>query len=219
MTVPGSRPASSRPASPSSSTGLSSSIATLALGNAVPAVVSVISGPVLAQALDLEGRGQVAAAMAPFTLAVTLLTFGVPEAATYAVARNPHLARNVLRRSVVIMTLSGVAAAGAVLGLSGFLSGGDTAIQRLMVVAAAAIVPSLAIGSLRGVAQGRGRWRAVAFEKSLSSVVKLAVLVPLWLTGQLTPLIATILFSALPLLGALGDQRLVVGVHGIEDVF
>ncbi|WP_454851893.1 oligosaccharide flippase family protein [Promicromonospora soli] len=181
----------------------SSGITVLAFGNLLPALASVASGPILAQALDVEGRGYVAAALAPFSLLTSLLTFGVPEATTYSVARDPHLARRIAGRSGLLLGLSGLLATATVLLSAGFLSGGVDAIRSLMLIAACALVPSLMVGALRGVAAGLGRWRYIALEKALSSVVKLAVLIPLWLSGNLTPLAATIVLAALPLLGGI----------------
>lgn len=189
--------------SPPQRSSYSSGITILAVGNLLPAIASVASGPILAQALDLEGRGYVAAALAPFTLLTSLLTFGVPEATTYSVARDPRLARRIAARSGMLLGLSGLLATATVWLSADFLSGGISAIGSLMMIAACALVPSLMVGALRGVAAGLGRWRYIALEKALSSVVKLAVLVPLWLTGNLTPLAATIVLAALPLLGGI----------------
>lgn len=198
-----------------------SGIAVLAFGNLLPALASVASGPILAQALDVEGRGLVAAALAPFSLLTSLLTFGVPEATTYSVAQYPNLARRVAARSGMLLGMSGVIATATVWLGADILSGGIRPVGSLMTIAACALIPSLMVGALRGVAAGLGRWRYIALEKALSSVVKIAVLVPLWLTGNLTPLAATVVLAALPLLG--GAPYLIViarqpAVVGHSDV-
>lgn len=180
-----------------------SAVSVTTMGNAVPAIVSVVTGPVLAQALSVEGRGQVAAAMAPFLLVASLAMFGIPEATTYLVAGAPGRVRHVLRRSAAMVTLGGALATGAVLLASSFFSGGDQAIERLMVVAAAATVPAMLVGCLRGVAFGLGLWRVVALEKTISSFARLVLLVPLWWFDALTPAVATIVLVCAPIVGGL----------------
>jgi len=172
------------------------------VGNLVPPLVSLFSGPILAQSLGVGGRGMVAAATAPFALVVALVTFGVPESVTYAVARAPHLARNVLARGMWLLVLAGVLACGLVFLASPVLSGEDPTIRELMLIACAAIVPNLIVGALRGVASATGRWAMVTSQRILGAILKLAILIPFWLTGNLTPLVATIVIAAVPVLGA-----------------
>ncbi|MCU1447391.1 MAG: polysaccharide biosynthesis protein [Cryobacterium sp.] len=180
------------------------------LGNAFPPLVALFSGPILAQALGVEGRGAVAAATAPLALVVTLATFGIPEAVTWVVARSPHLARNAAGRGLVLLSVAGLLAMAAV-GLSaGWLSGGSSEVAQLILVAGLAIVPNLLVGVLRGVASATQTWRLVAIERILTSSLRLLVLIPFWLTGTLTPLVATITVAAMPVAGAvvyLGRMR------------
>ncbi|MBX0299479.1 oligosaccharide flippase family protein [Cryobacterium sp. 1639] len=173
------------------------------LGNAFPPLVALFSGPILAQALGVEGRGAVAAATAPLALVVTLATFGVPEAVTWVVARNPHLARNAAARGVLLLTVAGLLAMAAVAVSAPWLSGGSPQVAQLILVAGLAIVPNLLVGVLRGVASATQTWRLVAIERILTSSLRLLVLIPFWLTGTLTPLVATITVAAMPVVGAL----------------
>ncbi|GCE76121.1 hypothetical protein CBZ_11770 [Cellulomonas biazotea] len=172
-------------------------------GNLFPPAVALASGPILAQALGVDGRGQVAAATAPLGLAIALMTFGVPEAVSYAVARHPRLVRTAARNGALIVVLAGLLATAAVFAAREWLSGGDTQIQHLMAVASLAVLPTLLLGVLRGIASGLQRWAMVAWEKVLASTLRLLVLVPLWLTDNLTPFTATVVLAAMPVLGAL----------------
>jgi O-antigen/teichoic acid export membrane protein len=172
------------------------------IGNAFPPLVALFSGPILAQALGVDGRGSVAAATAPLALVVTVATFGVPEAVTWTIARFPHLARNAAGRGMLILGAAGLLAMGAVAVAAGWLSGGAPAVQQLIYVAALATVPNLLVGVLRGVASATQSWRLVASERILTSTLRLAVLVPFWLTGTLTPLVATRSVAAMPVVGA-----------------
>ena len=172
------------------------------LGNAFPPLVALFSGPILAQALGVDGRGSVAAAIAPMALVVTVATFGVPEAVTWAIARSPGLARNAASRGLLILTLAGLLATAGILLAPPWLSGGNPEVQQLIIVASLAIVPNLLVGVLRGVASATNRWRLVTIERILTSSLRLAVLIPFWLTGTLTPLVATITVAGMPVVGA-----------------
>ena len=178
------------------------------IGNVFPPLVALASGPILAQAVGVDGRGAVAAATAPLGLAITVVTFGVPESVTYVVARHPSLVRTAARNASWIIVLAGVAAMFAVLGSRTWLSGGDLQIQHLMAVSALSVIPSMMLGIVRGIASGMQQWPMVAWERGLSSGLRLIALLPLWLTGHLTPMTATILVAVLPLTGALAYVRL-----------
>lgn len=178
------------------------------LGNLFPPAVALISGPILAQALGVGGRGEVAAAMAPLGLAVALVTFGIPEAVTFAVARSPSIVRRAAANGYRILAFAGLLAMAAILLARGWLSGGDPGIQRLMAVACFATVPQLLVGVLRGIASALQQWTLVASERVLASVLRLMALIPLWLTDHLTPFTATVVLAAMPLAGALSYLRL-----------
>lgn len=172
------------------------------LGNAFPPLVALFSGPILAQALGVDGRGAVAAATAPLALVVTVATFGIPEAVTWAIARHPALARNAAGRGMIILTIAGLFATAAIVFSPPLLSGGDPSVQSLIVLTSLAIVPNLLVGILRGVAAATNSWRLVSAERILSSSLRLAVLIPFWLTGTLTPLVAAVTVAAMPVAGA-----------------
>lgn len=183
--------------------GTARSMTITLVGNLFPPVVALASGPILAQSLGVDGRGAVAAATAPLGLAIALMTFGVPEAVSYAVARHPRLVRVAARNGALIVVLAGLLATGAVFAAREWLSGGDLEIQKLMAVASLAVLPTLLLGVLRGIASGLQRWSMVAWEKVLASALRLAVLVPLWLTDHLTPFTATVVLAVMPVMGAL----------------
>ncbi|SEM83578.1 teichoic acid transporter [Cryobacterium sp. TMT1-3] len=191
-------PATTRPAATNS---VSRNMTIALIGNAFPPLVALFSGPILAQALGVDGRGAVAAATAPLALVVTVATFGVPEAVTWAIARNPALARNASNRGMLIIVVAGLLAMGAVALSAAWLSGGDPTVQQLILVACLAIVPNLLVGVFRGVASATQSWRLVALERIVTSSLRLAVLIPFWLTGTLTPLVATIAVAAMPVTG------------------
>lgn len=205
------------PAAPSAPTGRSASLShrmtTAFIGNAFPPLVALITGPILARSLGVDGRGAVAAATAPLALIITVATFGIPEAVTWTVARSPRLARNASRRGFLLLGAGGLVATGGVFLASTWLSGGDSYVAFLIDVAALAIVPSLLVGIMRGIASAMHRWNLVAAERILASVLRLLVLIPFWLTGTLTPLVATLTIAGMPIVGALVYVGLLRGLH------
>lgn len=180
---------------------LSNNMLTVLIGNAFPAFVALLTGPILAQSLAVEGRGAVAAATAPLVLITSVVTFGIPEAVTFLIARTPRLARRIAARAALILTVAGVIATGLVVLASPTLSAGDNSIRRLMLFASLAAVPTLMVSVLRGVASASGHWRTVTLERISSSSLRLVALVPFWLTNTLTPAVATAVIAAMPVAG------------------
>ncbi len=176
---------------------------TTMVGNLFPPLAALFSGPILGHALGVDGRGEVAAATAPLALITVVATFGIPEATTYFTARSPALLRSIGGRAFAIMTAAGLFSTGMVLLAREWLSGGDPYIAQLIMIASLAIVPNLLVGVLRGIASGLHRWRWVANERIISSLLRLLSLIPFWLSGNLTPLTATVLLAVMPLFGAL----------------
>lgn len=178
------------------------------VGNFFPPVALLVSAPILTHALGVAGRGQLAGATAPLMLVTTAATFGVPQALTYVVARNPAVLRRASRSALWLIAGLGAAATLAVVLGAHWLSAGNTTIAKLITVASFAIVPSLLLAVLRGAASGLHLWRKVAFEQVLSSTARLVALVPLLVVHQLTPLSATIVTACTPLVGALSYRHL-----------
>ncbi|WP_291798329.1 MULTISPECIES: oligosaccharide flippase family protein [Brevibacterium] len=171
------------------------------LGNAVVPLAAFFTAPILAQTLGVEGRGAVGAAVAPFTLGLSLFTMGLPEALTYYVSRGVRpIGAMLLRASVAVLVIGLLAAAGFVL-LADVLANGSEVVASLIPVAVAMLVPALLLSLVRGVAQGLDAWGLVAWERTIGAVARLVLAVCLAATGQLTVFTATLLMSATTLLG------------------
>lgn len=181
---------------------LSRNMSIALVGNAFPPLVALATGPILAHSLGVSGRGEVAAATAPLALIITVGAFGIPEAVTWAVARSPSIARNAAGRGFLLLTAAGAVAMGLLVVAAPWLSGGDARVLLLIYVASLAVIPSLLVGVLRGVASARGAWHLVALERIITSALRLVAIVPFWLTGSLTPLVATLTIAGMPVVGA-----------------
>jgi O-antigen/teichoic acid export membrane protein len=182
-------------------------LATL-IGNFFPPLAMLVTAPVLAQSLGVDGRGIVAAATAPLTLIITAATFGIPDAIQYLIARSPAALRRATRTALLLIVLAGLAATGAVILASSWLSDGNATTQHLIVVASLAIVPSLVVAVLRGSASGLHQWRRVSLERFISALSRVVALVPLAMLGLLTPTAAVLVIAVGPLLGAVAYWNL-----------
>jgi O-antigen/teichoic acid export membrane protein len=183
--------------------GLSSGVLKNILGNVVGPLAGLASAPLLAYSLGVDGRGEVAAATAPFLLVSTLATIGVPEAATFFVARDERALRAVRRRSLLLLLCTGILATVVAVVAAPFLAGAEADLTALISLAALAIVPTIFVGLLRGVAAGMGLWTAVAMERALGPVLRLSAVIALLASGTLTVLSATLSIVLAPIAGGI----------------
>ena len=161
----------------------------------VPAA-GVLTQPILAQALGTTGRGELAAALAPALLAVSVATLGLPDALTYYLAKHPRITRTALLWATVLTAaLGGVCLLATVVALP-FLSTGDAVLGNLILLATALTVPALIVNVLRGAATGRQMWVAVAHERLVNTVLRVVAFITLLLAGKLT-VVAAVLVSCL----------------------
>lgn len=172
------------------------------LGNAVAPVAALATAPVLAHALQAEGRGLVAAATAPLLLAVALGSLGLPAALNHWIARHPGITRPAFVLSAVISAVAGGALTIGLALLGPTLAGGHETLGRLILLAALALVPNLLAALLQSVAAGHHAWRLIAVERLVTQGLRLAVIGGLALAGALTVEFAVVAIAASPVLGA-----------------
>jgi O-antigen/teichoic acid export membrane protein len=166
-------------------------------------LAGIVTSPILAQALGVAGRGEVAAAISPNVLIVSVATLGLPEALTYFLAKFPRGTRNALGWATLFGLSMGVLCFAVAWFALPFLSNGDRSLANLILLATALAVPLLVVNLLRGAASGRQMWRAVALEKTSQSVIRVGALVVLALTGHLTVLTATAVMTIGPIIAGL----------------
>ena len=198
--------ATGEPAGPGA--GLGRHIVQTVVGNTFPPLAALVTAPVLARGLGVDERGQLAAGVAPYLLLSVVGAVGLPDAATYLVARRPAAARSGLAAVLRLLTAAGILATVLAVVLAGRLSGGSHAVAELVVVGSLSITPTLWLGALRGVAAGLKQWDVVAREKLLSSALRLAAIVALDAVGRLTPLTAALVLTIGPLVGIAAYARL-----------
>jgi O-antigen/teichoic acid export membrane protein len=172
-----------------------------AAGNLAIPFSAVVTAPILAQVLGVEGRGELAAVTAPLILLTIAGTFGIPEAVNHYVAAARASLRAALVRSTPLILLAGVLCTILTLLLAPFLSGGDEEITALIRITSTAILPSVMVGLLRGAASGLHLWRLVNGERYINASVRIVGIYGFATAGMLDVPIATMVTAAAPIIG------------------
>lgn len=189
--------------------GLAGHAAINLVGAVFPPAASFASGPILAHALSVEGRGELAAATMPLILVATIATIGLPEAVTYFMAQDRGRTTGLLKRGALLLLIPAGLATALLVFLSSWISGGNPTVHRLIVVSAALVAPSLLLSIVRAYAAAHNRWRAITIERIITSASKLIPLIILFTIGRLNLVTATIVVIASTLTGALAYLPLV----------
>jgi O-antigen/teichoic acid export membrane protein len=178
-----------------------------ASGVLVPAA-GVLTQPILAHALGVQGRGALAAALAPSLLAVAVATLGLPDALTYYLAKHPAVTRAALLWATLVSTVvGGVCLLATFLALP-FLSAGDPGLGRLLLIGVALAIPALVVGVFRGAATGRQMWGAVAAERYVNIATRIVALGLLLALGRLTVVAALLVTALAPVVAGIVYWRL-----------
>lgn len=188
------------------------------VGNVFPPLSAFVTAPILAQVLGVAGRGELGAATAPLLLALGIATFGMPEAMTHFVGRSSGPIRPVVLRGLAWLALGGVAGTAGIVLLAPLLSGGSADVGALIRIAAVALVPSLLLSGLRGVAAGLHLWGLVTIERLISAAFRLVAVIVLAATGTLTELTATIVIGLTSFVGAAAYVALPALTRGKQRV-
>lgn len=203
---------------PPSPRRLATQMAFSALANLAPPVAGFAVAPLLAQALGAEQRGIAAAATAPLMLMTTLAMFGIPEAITYLIAKDPSSARQALKKGLLLLTGSSLVATVAVLALAGPLSGGNTSAEGLIRIAALFILPTTLVSGVRAVPRGLHDWQYVNTEKYITSAYRLLFISGAFAIGTLSPLAAVLVLSMAPVIGGFAFLRPLLRVRADGDL-
>ena len=178
-------------------------------------LAGVLTQPVLARALGATGRGEMMAAIAPAVLAGSVVTLGLPDALTYFTAKDPRITRRALVLAGGVSVALGIVAVFAVWAVLPVLSDGNARLGRLMLLAMILAIPTLVVGAVRGAAMGHQMWGAVATESIINTCLRVVVFVGLWITGDLTPLIAVLVTFLAPVVAAVVYAPLLRAQRGV----
>ena len=153
--------------------------------NVLSLLAAVVTGPITARALGVDGRGELAAIVSVLTVAPWLLDLGLG----HWIAR--ERARGSLLPDVLGAALPGALACsliGVVLAypLSQLLGQGRPVVTTFLLVGLVLMPISVVLHVLVGLAVGESRWRLYSATRVVASVLPLAAIVILALTGGLT---------------------------------
>lgn len=196
-------------ASPRSPTFTSSSpnsllrrdVLTALVGYGIPPLLSLVTQVLLARSLGAEGRGLVAGALAPMLLLTAVATMGLPESITHHLAargRSDAVMRAIRK---AFLALIGVGLLATLVWIAvELLSRNAGPARDAAVVAACAVTPLLVIAGLRSIAGGEHRWKLVALERVLGSLLQLALIIAVFVGAGLEVISATsiVAFSQIP---------------------
>lgn len=160
-----------------------------------------LAAPILARALSVEERGQVAAVSASVQLVVALFGLGLPDAATYFAARSQKHGNAAVRRAILLSILLGGCASIVLFFCAPLVAPGSSETQLYIQVCSAAALPTLVLLVLRGTASGQQQWERVLGDNLISTFARLSFLLLLSAAGSLTPLVASIAMSVTGFLG------------------
>ena len=196
-----SKPLSNSEESAEQPTGLARHAAINLLGGFFTPAASLASAPILAHALGVEGRGELAAATMPLILTVTIATIGLPEAVTYFVAQDRRRTTMLAKRGLVLILLPAAVATAILVLMSAWISDGNPTVHRLILLSAALVVPSLLLSIIRAIAAAHNKWTAITIERITTATTRLIPLVVLFAIGELGVVVAAIVTIASTLTG------------------
>lgn len=196
----GAQQEASVPARPPAS--MAKSLFSSSVANLMAPLAAFATAPILSHTLGVDGRGEVAAATAPFLLATVVATIGIPEALTFFVARNVSAVKRAALSALWLLTLAGLASGVLVWFAAVVLADGRIEIEQMIQLSAFAIVPTLFVSGLRGIAAGRGRWNTITVERLIGSLFRLVPIAVLAVLGELTAFTAFLVIALAPIAGA-----------------
>lgn len=173
----------------------------------VPAA-GVLTQPILARALGVGGRGELAVALAAPGLALAVATLGLPEALVYYLAKHPRITRPALLLASLVTTGLGLVCLAASYLATPFLSANDPYLGNLILLGMALTVPALIVSVLRGAASGRQMWGAIAAERLVNTSLRVILLALLLILGELTVLTAVLVSCLSPIVAGVVYVRL-----------
>lgn len=143
------------------------SIASFALGP----ILGLASGPILARALEPEGRGQFAAIMQPISVAGAVASIGVPAAMTFFVARGSR-SREVYLSGLLVAVVPATLVYFVMLLYAIPVSRTQGLSLLTLAIAWFAVVPSAVVQIRRGIWQGLAKWRLLDAERAAFAIVR-----------------------------------------------
>lgn len=183
-----------------SASTLKRDVLTSVVGYAVPPALALITQILLARSLGVDGRGQVAGAIAPMLLAATVATLGIPESITHHLASHGRTPRVLaaIRRAFFTLVLTGLVITALFVALQ-LASASPGQEREIAVIAMSALTPLLILAAFRGFAAGEYRWRLIAADRILGASLGACLVTGLILSHGLSVVSATVVAAFMPI--------------------
>ena len=154
------------------------SVARTAGFNVATTLTAGVGGIIVARAVGPSVRGEYAAIMAWFGVAVMVCCMGQPEALVYFVASDPSRANEYVATARAMMMSTGALALGAGLIIAPMIARGSSVVTVGLRIAFAASVVTFLAGSYTASLQGRDlrKWNAARLSQPLFSLLGMVVL-------------------------------------------
>ncbi len=160
-------------------------------GNLALPISALVTGPLLARALAPEGRGLMAALLAPISLANLMFTLGVPESMTYHAAKGYLNGYKALKVGLAGGLICSVVACAVMFLVSPSLLRTEPQYLPALRLLLLTLPLSLTFAAWRGIIQGRHGFGIIRNERLTGVVLRLLLLVAFVSGGVLTPVNAT----------------------------
>ncbi len=147
---------------------------------------SLLTGPLLARALGPEGRGEMAAVLAPLMVASFVVAAGLPEGAAYLVAKGKLSPRAGMTTSAPLLFVTGLVGSCLMWLFADEIVGGSPQVEPMFKVIVFTLPIFVVALSQRGVVLGAEWYGVIAVERAISSLGRLVLLVVLVLAGGIT---------------------------------
>lgn len=161
-------------------------------------LVGLATAPILARALGVDGRGQLAAVLQPLSVADAIAAFGFPAAATYFTARG-FAARGVATKTGLLALATSVATYLALIPFALRVSHNQGIHAGALLALWTCVVPGALIAVARGTIAGKRQWALLDGERSGLALTRLASIIGVAWTGVTSALA----FATLPIVSAL----------------
>lgn len=175
------------PAAPSGTTGrrFLAVVGRLTAVNVLVRGLSVITAPLMARALGPEGRGEVAAIMAPLMMAAVIGMLGLGQYATRSVARGARPGTILGSVGIVLLAIGGLGALAAV-PVADFLAEDRQTVETFLIIGLALLPLSLIGELLIQMTIGLERWPNMMAARLIPPATGAIGIVVLYVAGELT---------------------------------
>jgi len=160
--------------------------------------VGLITAPILARSLGVEGRGQLAAILQPLTVADSIAVIGIPTAVAYFIARKSD-PRQIQKIAFVTVGATSLLAFGILALYSHVVSEKQGIEQSLLILIWLAVIPGAVLAVRRSAWAGTQAWKTIDLERTSSALSRLAVI----LGAAVLAVNAVAIFAAAPVVAGL----------------